>query len=66
MVIAQPTSPVIPATIDGVLKIPAPMTMPTIMATAPRGLSKRRGEALELAPSELPIDRLNGAYRLLQ
>jgi hypothetical protein len=50
MVIAQPTSPVIPATIDGVLKIPAPMTMPTIMATAPRGLSKRRGEALELAP----------------
>jgi len=32
------------------LKMPAPITMPTIMATAPKGLSKRRGEALELAP----------------
>ena len=33
-----------PATMEGVLKMPAPMTMPTMMATAVAGLSLGVGE----------------------
>src|SRR5262245_8931075 len=42
---AQPTSPEMPATMAGDLKMPAPMTMPTMMAMAPSGLSRRRGDS---------------------
>ena len=38
---AQPASPLIPATSEGVLKMPAPITMPTISATAEKGRSRR-------------------------
>src|SRR4051812_10094092 len=40
---AQRGSLVMPATIDGVLKMPAPITMPTMMATASRRLSSGCG-----------------------
>ena len=39
--ITQPTSPVMPATIDGVLKMPAPTTMPTMIAIASRRTQQR-------------------------
>jgi hypothetical protein len=35
-----------PATMEGVLKIPAPITMPTMIATAPMGLNNFSWTAL--------------------
>jgi hypothetical protein len=49
---------VTPATIDGVLKMPAPMTIPTMIATASRrrrsgcGVSAPRAECVILAADD--------------